>query len=376
MTTVCLRFELDLEVLTVAGTGADRPEDTLVGKMPVRMAVVAALLILTEVPWLALGDSDNHLHGIAFISVTTDDIESSLKFYVELLGGMHAQEMSHRFHGDEHYQLFFFKELQEARERGAEPVGVPNIGDDGTLEVGEGFVCVFDNGLVQLMQFTKREGTGQGSAFSVVEPYTSPAYIAAPHLCFWVQDDVDFNHYIAQVEARAVELNLTQVKFNRPVEVHSEAEQRAVPEERLGITFLQGDFSGLSFAYFKGPNGKLYGLFHFGTTTDDLWRSVDFYTTVLGAEELRHPLQGVNIHGDNVEFMLFQKELLDADAWQVAPRELSVANISDSGNMRLDLRFSLFDNYVVETLMYTDGQRLGDPVFSPRHNHSSVAYPS
>lgn len=205
-------------------------------------------------------------------------------------------------------------------------------------------------------------------------------------------------------------------------QVHSEAERRAVPEERLGITFLQGDFSGLSFAYFKGPNGeqlelyritqlfrhnvgrhycrrravatafmsgrvdneykraagvpgKLYGLFHFGTTTDDLWRSVDFYTTVLGAEDLRQPLQGVNIHGDNVEFMLFQKELLDADAWQEAPNELSVANISDSGNMRLDLRFSLFDNYVVETLLYTDGQRLGDPVFTPRHNHSSAAYP-
>lgn len=37
-------------------------------------------------------------------------------------------------------------------------------------------------------------------------------------------------------------------------------------------------------------------------------------------------------------------------------------------------RFNLFDNFVVETLLYTDGRTLGNPVFSPRYNHSSLAY--
>ena len=103
------------------------------------------------------------------------------------------------------------------------------------------------------------------------------------------------------------------------MQVHSEAEREAVPESQLGITFNQGDFAGLSFAYFKGPRGeqlelyrirneirhylgrdmcqrgavstafvndysdnrwktevgvtaKLYGMFQFGTRTDNLWR--------------------------------------------------------------------------------------------------------
>ena len=80
-----------------------------------------------------------------------------------------------------------------------------------------GEFVVFDNGLIQLIEFSPRSGSGP--AFMAHETRTSPAYIAAPHICFWVQDEVDFNHYIAQLEARASSLGLNEVKVNRPVEV-------------------------------------------------------------------------------------------------------------------------------------------------------------
>ena len=37
-------------------------------------------------------------------------------------------------------------------------------------------------------------------------------------------------------------------------------------------------------------------------------------------------------------------------------------------------RFNLFDNFVVESVLYTDGLDLSDPAFAPRYNHSSLAY--
>ena len=86
----------------------------------------------------------------------------------------------------------------------------------GVMQIRGEFV-VFDNGLIQLVQFSPRSGSGP--AFMAHETRTSPAYIAAPHICFWVQDEVDFNHYIAQLEARASSLGLNEVKVNRPVEV-------------------------------------------------------------------------------------------------------------------------------------------------------------
>ena len=50
---------------------------------------------------------------------------------------MQAKELSFRFHGDEHYELMFQRELREARVRGVDPaeLGVPDIRDSGTREV-------------------------------------------------------------------------------------------------------------------------------------------------------------------------------------------------------------------------------------------------
>ncbi|XP_071090563.1 uncharacterized protein [Haliotis cracherodii] len=379
------------------------------------------LLLVVALMQPALSSNLNSLHGIAFTSVTTDNLSASTQFYTQVLGGMLVPELSFTFSGDSHYYRMFQKEILDARTQGISPaqLGIPDIGDNGTHEVRGNFI-IFDNGIIQLVEYVLRSSSSD-IVFDIRDRRTSPCYIAAPHICFWVKDDVDFNHYIAELERRSHGLGFHQVKVNRPVTVHNEAERQAVPENQLGITFSNGDFAGLSFAYFKGPrgeqlelyqitnqsryhlgsdycrrqgvttafldnhpdnrwkkaagvSGQLYGMFQFGTRTDDLSKSVNFYTQVLGSELVHKPLQAVNVRGDDVENMLFQKEILDALSWGTEPRDIGVANVSLAGSDRLDHRFNLFDNYVVETLLYTAGKSLSDPKFNPKYNWSSPAY--
>ncbi|XP_046585061.1 uncharacterized protein LOC124292031 [Haliotis rubra] len=378
------------------------------------------LLLVVAFLQLVLSSNQNSLHGIAYVSVTTDNLTASTHFYTQVLGGMLVPELAFTFSGDSHYYRMFQKEIMDARTQGVDPaqLGIPDIRDNGTHEVRGNFI-VFDNGIIQLVEYVLKSSSD--IVFDIRERRTSPCYIAAPHICFWVKDDVDFNHYIAELERRSHDLGFHQVKVNRPVTVHNEAERLAVPKNQLGLTFTSGDFAGLSFAYWKGPrgeqlelyqitnqsryhlgsdycrrqgvatafldnqsdnqwkkaagvSGQLYGMFQFGTRTDDLFKSVSFYTQVLGSELVHKPLQAVNVRGDDVENMLFQKEILDAFSWGTKPRDIGIANISMAGNDRLDHRFNLFDNYVVETLLYTAGRSLSDPKFNPRYNWSSPAY--
>lgn len=204
-------------------------------------------------------------------------------------------------------------------------------------------------------------------------------------------------------------------------QVHSEAERLAVPESQIAINFQAGDFAGLSLSFFKGPSGERlevyritnqaralfgreycrrravstafidnyfdnqykrqagvpgqhFGLIHFGTRSDDLWRSVNFYMNVLRGDLIRPPLQGIDIRGEPLQNLIFTKELLDAESLQVAPRDIGVADISENSNMRYDFRMEQFDNIEVEMTYYTDGKEMGDPVFAPRYNHTSLAY--
>ncbi len=123
-----------------------------------------------------------------------------------------------------------------------------------------------------------------------------------------------------------------------------------------------------------GVSGQTYGIFEFAVRTDDLQKSVNFYTQVLGTDLVRKPLVGVGLQGDDVENMLFQKEILDAESWGVDIGQIGVPNISLAGSDRSDLRFNLFDNHVVKNVEYTAGKSLSDPKFNPRYNWSSPAY--
>jgi len=107
---------------------------------------------------------------------------------------------------------------------------------------------------------------------------------------------------------------------------------------------------------------------------------VGFYTEVLGGDLITHPTQGIEImQDDSAHWMILANESIEAielAARQKIPRDqayrqLAVADISKSGHARLDHRFVLFDNFVVEPLEYTDGLTFGASGFDPHLGHST-----
>ena len=110
-------------------------------------------------------------------------------------------------------------------------------------------------------------------------------------------------------------------------------------------------------------------------------RAVGFYTAVLGGDLVAYPTQGIAImESDSSHWMLFANETLEA--WTYAnetgiSREdaldvFAVANLTTTGNARLDHRFILFDNFVVEALKYHKAHTFGGEDFDPRLNRSTT----
>ena len=250
------------------------------------------------------------------------------------------------------------------------------------------------------------------------------------HIDFWIADGLDSNTWIMHVENRSHVLGLADVKFNRPVPQETRADRSSVPVGRFANKVVGGAFDGLAWAYFKGPVGEQlemyqmertmkrgvgraycnrgavnqafvsgrgstcsnttnlarrnYGLFQFGFRTHSVHRSAGFYTSVMGGDLITYPTQGIEImRDDSAHWMILANETIESYEHATATgipraaalRKLGVANISSMGGQRLDHRFILFDNFVVEALQYTDGLSFGADGFDPTFNHStSPAY--
>lgn len=335
------------------------------------------------------------------------------------------QEPVH-YHGTNHFDALFIEQEQAK---------APNIRDDGTHMVKSQFI-IFGNGLLQLLQFEPRPWRG-GMPWSLREPLTSPCIIGAAHIDFWIDDSVDMNDFIADVEDKVASRGqaLRNVQWNRPVPQENRNDRMRCPRSRYANKVPDdgsgGAFGGLEWSYFKGPvaeqlelyritgsmkrhignaycqrravsraftpqansqlsnmspadvSRKIYGMFQYGFRTDDLHASVGFYTEVLGGSLIDYPVHGIDIRGDDAHWMILANETLTAYEYaeaegidrKEAMNRLGVSNISTSGHHRLDHRFILFDNFVVEPLLYTSGLTFGGTVFSPSWSHTtSPAY--
>ena len=86
----------------------------------------------------------------------------------------------------------------------------------------------------------------------------SPAFPRMMHICFHIRDDVDFNKFIADLEAGVARRGMTQVRANRVD--HGDAPSRsgsAAPIERQHATgSREGKSNGWTLIYCKGPEGE------------------------------------------------------------------------------------------------------------------------
>jgi len=118
---------------------------------------------------------------------------------------------------------------------------------------------------------------------------------------------------------------------------------------------------------------RLQGVQHFGVTVQNMDRAFEFYTEVLGGDEV---MRDGDFRGEQIHNTLMADQEIVAWERKVNPRTIGVPDLK-GGEQRLDVRFVQFDNVVVELLQYRDAQQpmgRGDSWAEPR-DHMSPAYP-
>jgi hypothetical protein len=119
---------------------------------------------------------------------------------------------------------------------------------------------------------------------------------------------------------------------------------------------------------------RLQGVQHFGVTVQNMDRAFEFYTDVLGGNEV---MRDGDFHGDPIHNTILTHEEIIAHERKVDPRTVGVPDLR-GGSQRLDVRFVQFDNVVIELLQYRDAAQpmgSGDSWAEPR-DHMSPPIPA
>ena len=98
---------------------------------------------------------------------------------------------------------------------------------------------------------------------------------------------------------------------------------------------------------------RLQGVQHFGLTVQNMDRAFEFYTEVLGGNEV---MRDGDFQGERIHNTLLTDEDILARERGVNPRTRGIPDLR-GGTQRLDVRFVQFDNVVIELLQYRDADQ-------------------
>ncbi|BBD70580.1 ethyl tert-butyl ether degradation EthD [Nostoc commune NIES-4072] len=196
----------------------------------------------------------HYLQGVQHFGITVYDMPKSLEFYLEVLGGKVAIG-GDGFYGEALHNLLFQKEEVEAIEKGIDPkaLGVANIRDGSDMALDVRFIS-FGNTVVEIIHFRDAKLTlAAPNAFEKIP--SSVGYTNAPHLSFYVKDDVDIDVFAKELEDECQRRGLTEVVVNRIVRANSAEEMKKLAP-KFAKTDFTDDFEGWALFYCKGPNGE------------------------------------------------------------------------------------------------------------------------
>ncbi|MEH2181621.1 VOC family protein [Nostoc sp.] len=201
----------------------------------------------------------NLLKGVNHIGVTVENIEKSLEFYTEVLGGRLIVKGT-GLSGDTIHNTLLQKEELDALQLGIEypkTIGIPNLRNgENNLNV---YFVQFDNVVIELLHYTD---ASSGKTFTAKNPNSSPAFVNSMHIAFHLQDNIDVNDFARKFEEECQQRGLNNVRFNRTIRVPSEDERKSSDLKYNSCKFIDtsdnsvGDFDGWTLLYFKGPNGE------------------------------------------------------------------------------------------------------------------------
>jgi catechol 2,3-dioxygenase-like lactoylglutathione lyase family enzyme len=211
----------------------------------------------------------HYLQGVQHFGITVYDMEKSMEFYTEVLGGKLAVK-GDGFIGEVlHNTLFQADELEAQVRRGvnAKTLGVPDV-RDGTKEALDVRFISFGNTVVELLHFREAALTPNALNWGIIMP-SGVGNANTPHLSFHVKDDIDLNQFSKQLEEESRRRGI-DIVCNRIIHVDSEEERRKVALKYCANKMWNdsdyfvdgysdaefGDFHGWSLFYCKGPNNE------------------------------------------------------------------------------------------------------------------------
>jgi catechol 2,3-dioxygenase-like lactoylglutathione lyase family enzyme len=196
------------------------------------------------------------LQGVQHFGLTVQNMNRAFEFYTEVLGGTEVMRDGD-FQGERIHNTLLTDQEIEARVRQVNPrtMGVPDL-RGGAQRLDVRFIQ-FDNVVIELLQYRDAEQpAGTGASFAEPLNHMSPAFPRMMHICFHIRDDVDFNKFIADLEAESARRGMTQVRANRIVTVRSDKERLAAPIEANSNPITEGQSNGWTLIYCKGPEGE------------------------------------------------------------------------------------------------------------------------
>ena len=196
------------------------------------------------------------LQGVQHFGVTVQNMDRAFAFYTEVLGGTEIMRDGD-FQGERIQNTLLTDQDIEARARRVNPrtMGIPDL-RGGAQRLDVRFIQ-FDNVVIELLQYRDAaQPAGGGASFAEPLDHMSPAFPRMMHICFHIRDDVDFNKFIADLEAESARRGMAQVRANRVVTVTSEQERRTTPIEANSNGITEGRSNGWRLIYCKGPEGE------------------------------------------------------------------------------------------------------------------------
>jgi catechol 2,3-dioxygenase-like lactoylglutathione lyase family enzyme len=196
------------------------------------------------------------LQGVQHFGLTVQNMDRAFTFYTEVLGGTEVMRDGD-FHGERIHNTLLTDQDIEARVRRVNPraLGVPDL-RGGAQRLDVRFIQ-FDNVVIELLRYRDADqAAGGGATFAEPLDHMSPAFPRMMHICFHIRDDVDFNQFIADLEAEAGRRGMTQVRANRVVTVKTEQERRSTPLDANSNAITSGLSNGWRLIYCKGSEGE------------------------------------------------------------------------------------------------------------------------
>jgi catechol 2,3-dioxygenase-like lactoylglutathione lyase family enzyme len=196
------------------------------------------------------------LRGVQHFGLTVQNMDRAFEFYTEVLGGTEVFRHGD-FQGDVVHNTLLTDQEILVNELGVNPrtMGVPDL-RGGTQRLDVRFIQ-FDNVVIELLQYRDADQPiGGPNSFAEPLQHMSPAFPRMMHICFYVRDEVDFNQFIADLEAESARRGMNQVRANRIIRVSTEQERRAAPQTANTNKVTVAPSDGWELIYCKGPEGE------------------------------------------------------------------------------------------------------------------------